>query len=99
MVFHIVIWDFQQEIPEPRRQQLRETIQTGLEGLKGVVKGLRELSVVTQPLPSSNGDLLLWSVFSSRQALQDYQQHPAHLEVASLIREVTCNRRCFDYKI
>ena len=39
----------------------------------------------------------LLSVFKNEEALAFYQEHPEHKKAAVYLKQVTCNRVCFDY--
>lgn len=98
MVRHIVMWDLKKDIQEETRQKYAVQIKQELEALRMTVPGIIALTVVITPLPASNADLMLNSVFENEQSLANYQLHPAHKKTASLIGSVTCNRRCMDYQ-
>lgn len=99
MVKHIIIWNFKEELSAAERTEYAAKIRAGLEGLKGVIDGLADIRVYTEPLPSSNGDLMLDSTFVSKEALAGYQTNPEHLKVAAVVRSVTAHRSCFDMMI
>ena len=47
-----------------------------------------------------DGDqLVLYSVFTSWQALQGYQEHPAHLAIKDVVHPLVCARQCCDYEL
>ena len=74
-------------------------MKTSLEALLGVVPGLTEIKIEINPLPSSNADVMLYSVFESADALKGYAIHPAHVEVADTkVRPFTATRLCMDYE-
>lgn len=99
MVKHIIIWNFKEELSADERAEYSAKIKAGLEGLKGVINGLTDIKVYTEPLASSNGDLMLDSTFVSKEALAGYQTNPDHLKVAEVVRSVTAHRSCFDMMI
>ncbi len=99
MVKHIIIWNFKEELSAAERADFSAKIKAGLEGLKGVIDGLTDIKVYTEPLASSNGDLMLDSTFVSKEALAGYQTNPEHLKVAEVVRSVTAHRSCFDMMI
>ncbi|HJA32270.1 MAG: stress protein [Clostridiales bacterium] len=98
MVNHIVLWSLKPELSEEEKQEAKAEIKRRLEGVKDRVEGVISLEVRAQGLPSSSRDLALISSFVSREALEGYQTHPAHLEAASYVRAKTCDRACFDYE-
>ena len=100
MVKHIIIWTLKDSFSEAEKTQIKANIKSGLEGLMGKIDGLTEISVKTNLLPSSNGDLMLDSTFVSPEALKNYASHPAHVEVADRdVRPYTATRSCVDFEI
>ena len=70
-----------------------------LEALVGKVPGLMRLEIITKPLASSNGDVMLDSELESEAALKGYQSHPDHVAVANTyVRPYTEVRLCMDYE-
>lgn len=95
MVKHIIIWKLKEEY---NTIEVKKNIKTELEALKGQIPGLFEIRVETEPMSSSNGDLMLYSAFESADALKGYATHPAHVRVAdTFVRPYTETRLCFDY--
>ena len=96
MVKHIILWTLKEEFNTP---DVKKGIKDGLEGLLGVVPGLIEIEVKTESLPSSNADVMLWSVFESEEALKGYSIHPEHVRVAdTFVRPYTASRSCMDFE-
>ena len=96
MVKHIILWTLKEEFNTP---DVKKGIKDGLEGLLGVVPGLIEIEVKTEPLPSSNADVMLWSVFESEEALKGYSVHPEHVRAAdTFVRPYTASRSCMDFE-
>jgi hypothetical protein len=97
MVKHVILWTLQQQHNTP---EVKQDIKDALEALVGVVPGLLDLRVETQPLPTSNADVMLYSVLESRQALADYAVHPAHVAAAdTYVRPYTATRTCMDFEV
>ncbi len=100
MVKHVIIWTLKDEYSEEEKQKIKSEIKAGLEGLKGQIDGLLEISVLTEGLPSSNGDLMLDSLFDSEASLKGYAVHPAHVAVADgKVRPYSKVRSCFDFEV
>ncbi len=97
MVNHHVYWNFVATLTEEEKIAAGEKIVVNLNSLKGVITGLVDLEVIVNINPASNRDIALISKFESQEALDGYQIHPKHLEAASYVRSVTCDRICFDY--
>lgn len=100
MVRHIILWRLKDEFTAPERQEIKQSIKLGLEGLKGVVPGLLEIKVqVDGRLETSNADVMLDCILESAEALAVYAQHPAHVAVANeKVRPYTSCRVCLDYE-
>ncbi len=98
MVKHIIIWKLKPELSEEEKSEAKAKIKAGLEGLKGVIPGLEEISVKTEFLSSSTGDIMLDSTFKDEDALKGYQTNPKHLEVAGYVRSMVSERSCVDYE-
>lgn len=96
MVKHIILWKLNDE---HNTSEVKSGIKNGLEGLSGRIPGLLEIEVQTECLPTSNADVMLYSVFESFDALKGYAVHPAHVQVADeLVRPYTKTRTCIDFE-
>lgn len=99
MIKHIIIWNLKDEFNADEKAKIKEGIKSGLEGLKGKIDGLLDIKVITDYLPSSNGEVMLDSTFESAEALKAYAVHPAHVEVADRdVRPFTKSRSCMDFE-
>ena len=95
MVKHIILWTLKEEF---NTDAIKQDMKKSLEALVGVVPGLLELSVQIEKLPSSNADVMLYSVLESEEALKGYAVHPAHVEAADTkVRPFTATRACIDF--
>ncbi len=97
MVKHIILWKLKNE---HNTEAVKSGIKNELETLIGKIPGLLEISVQCESLPSSNADVMLYSVFESEAALKNYATHPAHVYVAdTFVRPFTETRLCLDFEI
>ena len=100
MVKHIILWKLKDELDSDTRGRCVADAKRELESLKGKIEGLLEIQVNIDCLESSNADMMLDSVFSSKDALREYQVHPAHVEVANTyVRPYVQTRLCMDYDV
>ncbi len=100
MVKHVILWKLKEEYSGTQIAEIKTGIKEGLEGLKGQIPGLIEIKVNTEPLSSSNCDLMLDSTFTDEDALKGYSTHPAHVAVANgKVRPFTASRTCMDYEL
>ena len=82
---------------DDQKKEAGQIIKKSLEELKQSIPGILELNVVVNEKESSNRDIALLSVFKNEEALAFYQEHPEHKKAAVYLKQVTCNRVCFDY--
>lgn len=100
MIKHVILWKIKEEISLEEKEQIKEGIKEGLEGLKDKVPGIVEIKVNTKGLPSSNADVMLDSTFESEEALKNYAVHPEHVKVAdNNVRPYMEVRMCLDYEV
>lgn len=99
MVKHVILWTLKEMTPE-EKQQVKEGIKEGLEGLQGQIPGLVDIRVITEGLESANTDVMLDSTFEDAASLKGYSLHPKHVAVAeNKVRPYTAQRACFDYEV
>lgn len=96
MIKHVVVWRLRAE-PSVAANSAR--IKSLLEGMRGRIPGLLAIEVGINDLVDANAaDVLLYTEFTDRAALQGYQSHPVHEAVKPAIRELTLERRVVDYE-
>ena len=95
MVKHIILWTLKEEHNTPA---VKQGIKDSLEALVGVVPDLLEVKVQIDGLPTSNADVMLYSVLKDEAALAAYAVHPAHVQAAdAFVRPYTATRACMDF--
>lgn len=101
MVKHIILWTLKEEFSAAQKEEIKQGIKEGLEGLVGKVPGLVDVKVnASGRLDSSNADVMLDCTLESAEALKAYAVHPAHVEVANTkVRPFTALRSCLDFEI
>lgn len=100
MVKHVILWQLKDELTKEQISEVKAGIKSGLEGLKGEIPGLIDITVVTDGLASSNADVMLDSTFESEEALNNYATHPKHVAVADgKVRPYIASRVCMDYEV
>lgn len=100
MVRHVIIWKMKSELSQEEKKNIKKDMKDALEGLVGVVPGLKEMNIVIDPLASSNGEVMLDSLMESEEALKNYAIHPEHVRVAdTYVRPFMEVRMCMDYEV
>ena len=100
MVKHVILWTLKDEYTNEQTADIKKGIKDGLEGLAGKIPGMIDIKVNTNPLPSSNCDVMLDSTFEDEASLKGYAVHPEHVAVADgKVRPFTASRTCMDYEV
>ncbi len=96
MVKHIILWTLKDGVD---KDKVKREAKVHLEALKGKIDGLIDIELITEPLPSSNCDMMLYSAFESEAALKGYAVHPEHVAAADgYVRPYTATRLCMDFE-
>lgn len=99
MIKHIVFWKLKDEANGMSKQENALAIKEKLEGLRGQIEGLLAIEVGFDFLKSpESADVVLYSEFETKEALDFYQQHPLHKAVMPFIGEARSERRVVDYE-
>ena len=100
MIKHIVLWRLKDRANGLGKTEIATTMKERLEALRGVVPGLLHLEVGLDFLKSeTSSDLVLYTEFASREALEAYQTHPAHKEFVAFSHDLRTERRVVDYEV
>ncbi len=93
---HIVLWKLSAEDPDTRALHAEQAAERLL-SLVGVVDEIERMEVGPNvAYPATNWDLALVADFADVAALERYQVHPAHQEVAAFVRSVVAERATVD---
>ncbi len=93
MVKHIVLYTLKEGVD---KKEAVAIIKAQLEPLVGVIPGLSHMEI----RQAYNGmDYALYSEFESRQALENYASHPAHLAAKEHFWDFLDTRVCADYDL
>lgn len=100
MVYHVVMWNFKEEIEDAQRKELQNEMAKQLEGLVGKVPGLLSAKFVATPLSTSTHDMALVTTLEKAEDIKVYGSHPEHVAVANTyVRPYVCNRACLDFEM
>ena len=99
MVYHIVMWNFKEEVAGKDRPRIKKAMEVNLKSLVGKVPGLLSVDFVADPIPSSTHEVALVTTLEKEEDIKVYASHPEHVRVAdTYVRPYTCNRACLDCK-
>ena len=99
MIVHIVFWRLHAHAAGRSKRENALEMKTRFEALRPLMPGLRRLDVgINFEGSDQASDVALYTEFDSREALDAYQIHPAHKEVAAFIADLRSERRVVDYE-
>ena len=93
MVKHIVMYTLKEDVC---KEEAVKIIASVLEPLVGKIPGLLHMEVRQA---YQGMDYALYSEFESREALENYANHPLHLEAKDHFFHLLDNRVCADYDL
>jgi heme-degrading monooxygenase HmoA len=100
MIKHIVMWKLKDQAEGAGRAANAAKMKALLDGCRDVVPGIVEFEVaLAQPGLEATYDVVLYSVFADKAALDAYQDHPRHVAVKPFIGAVRLERQCMDYEV
>ncbi len=93
MIKHIVLYTFKEGVDKEEAVKLIASV---LEPLVGKIPGLTHMEIRR----AFNGmDYALYSAFESREDLENYKDHPLHLEAKDHFFHLLDSRVCADYEL
>ncbi len=100
MVKHIVFWKLKDEANGMSKAENAAAIKQKIEALNGKIEGCIKLEIGFDFLHSAeSADVVLYSEFESKEALDFYANHPLHKAVMPFIAEARSERRVIDYTV
>jgi len=100
MIKHIVMWKLKENAEGADRASNAARMKTLLEACAGIVPGIRKLEVgLAGPGLEATYDVVLYSEFDSKEALDAYQEHPQHQALKPFFGAVREARQCMDYTV
>ena len=99
MIKHIVMWKFRDHAEGADKAANLARAKALLDGCADLVPGMGRLEVaIAQPGLECTYDLVLYSEFADRAALDAYQNHPQHVALKPFIAAARLERQCMDYE-
>lgn len=101
MIKHIVMFKLKEKTGDKSKAEILETASLMLQNFENEIPAIKKFECVTnvKEAPESNCDLALICDFDDIDGLNEYQNHPKHLEFAKFITGVRESRACIDYEI
>ena len=100
MLKHIVMWKLKGQAEGLDRAANAQKMKELLDACAGIVPGILKFEVaLAQPGLEATYDVVLYSEFADRAALDAYQDHPQHVALKPFIGAVREARQCMDYEV
>jgi heme-degrading monooxygenase HmoA len=100
MIKHIVMWKLKDQAEGADRATNAAEMKRKLESCANLVPGTLKFEVaLAQPGLEATYDVVLYSEFASKEALDAYADHPDHQAIKPFIGAVREARQCMDYEI
>ncbi len=100
MIKHIVLWKLKEQAEGADKATNAIKVKALLETCTHIVPGILKFEVaLAQPNLEATYDVVLYSEFVDRAALDAYQEHPTHQAAKLFIGAVREARQCMDYLV
>lgn len=99
MIKHIVFWRLNENANGNDKYTNAEILKDKLLNMSGKVDQLLKIEVGFDfSNEKDSSDVVLYSEFTNKEALHQYQVHPEHEEIKKWLSEVRYERRVVDYE-
>ena len=100
MIKHIVMWKLKDFAEGADRATNAVIMKNKLDACAALVPGTLKFEVVlAQPGLEATYDIVLYSEFASKAALDAYAEHPSHVAIKPFVAAVRESRQCMDYAV
>lgn len=100
MLKHIVMWKLKEHAEGANKAANARKMKEMLDSCAAVVPGIVKFeTALAQAGLEASYDVVLYSEFTSKAALDAYQEHPRHVAIKPFIGAIREARQCFDYEI
>ena len=94
MLVHVVMWKFKKG-----EEEKTDAFLAGLKSLKGIIPQIVDMEVGKNVNPKNEFGAVLVSKFNSAVDLEIYKNHPEHIKVSALCKEIRTDRQAVDFEI
>ena len=104
MIKHIVMWKLKDHAEGADKATNVIKLKALLETCRNIVPGLMKLEVgvanaTLEATYEATYDVVLYSEFTDKAALDAYQEHPTHQAIKPFIGAVRLERQCMDFEV
>jgi quinol monooxygenase YgiN len=100
MLKHIVMWKLKDFAENADKQSNARKMKEMLDACANLVPGILKLEVaIAQSGLEATYDVVMYSEFADKAALDSYQTHPQHSALKPFFSAIRDARQCMDYEI
>jgi quinol monooxygenase YgiN len=100
MIKHIVMWKLKDHAEGADRATNAAKMKNRLDACAKLAPGTLKFEVaLAQPGLEATYDVVLYSEFENKEALEAYASHPTHKALVPFIGAVRESRQCMDYEV
>lgn len=100
MIKHVIMFRLLDEVDGRSKQENALQAKALIEGMNGKIPGLIKVELgIDFSATESSADMILYSEFESREALDVYAGHPEHKAVIPFIKSIIRERVLVDYQV
>jgi hypothetical protein len=100
MIKHIVMWKLKDHAEGANKADNAVKLKALLETCNNLVPGMLKLeAALATPALEATYDVVLYTEFADKTALDAYQEHPTHQAIKPFIGAVRSERQCMDYEV
>jgi len=100
MIKHVLLFRLKEDVDGVDAQTNAAKAKELIEGMNGKIPGLLKVEVgVDFSKTDLSSDMVLYSEFESREALEVYATHPEHKAVLPFIKSIISEKRVIDYEV
>jgi heme-degrading monooxygenase HmoA len=100
MLKHIVMWKLKEHAEGADRAANAREMKRRLDECANIVPGIHKFEVtLAQPGLEATYDVVLYSEFENKAALEAYARHPTHQALVPFIGAIRDARQCMDYEV
>jgi heme-degrading monooxygenase HmoA len=100
MLKHIVMWKLKEHAEGADRAANAREMKRRLDECANIVPGILKFEVtLAQPGLEATYDVVLYSEFEDKAALEAYAKHPTHQALVPFIGAIREGRQCMDYEV
>ncbi len=100
MLKHIVMWTLKEHAEDADKATNTLKMKAMLDACATLIPGILKFeTAIRQPGLEATYDIVLYSEFTDKAALDAYQEHPDHKAIKPFISAVREARQCMDYEV